>query len=254
MYHFLVGGHLMKKILIAIVLVAALAALSASVALAETQKINLEGEIIAVDDFNQTITIRTAEDEKFEIHFLEGKFGFTAGDIGALVHVKAKLQDDGTILAIWVKFIDGEDDGEKQDSAYCSGEKETHHPVAIVLANSFDKDVEEIMTHFCDGFGFGQIYLALQTEVITDVDYGVLLGERSGDKGWGEIWKDLGYNGKPKDKGETPPGQGKNNGKDPDKTPPGQDKKEEGDDPEKTPPGQEKNKTKMKKPKKDKNK
>lgn len=231
----------MRKIFLALFLVIALAAMSISVGLAKAEKINLEGEIVAVDEVEQTITVRTAEEEEFVIHFLEGEFGYTAEDIGALVHVKGELQEDGTILAIWVKIVDGEDDG-KGDSAYCSGEKETPHPVAIMLANKFDKDVEEIMDYFCDGFGFGQIYLALQTELVTGVDYDTLLAERSEGKGWGEIWKDLGYNGKPKDKDKTPPGQDKD--KDKDKTPPGQDKDKDKD---KTPPGQDKDKEKKQK-------
>jgi len=247
----------MKKIFFGVILVTVLAALSIGVALAKTEKINVEGEVIAVDEVNQTITIRTAEGEKCEVHFPEGEFSYTLEDMGALVHVKGELQADGTILVIWVKTVYGEEDGDKQDNPYCSGEKETPHPVAIVLVNVFDKDVEEIMAYFCDGFGFGQLFLALQTEVIAEVEYGTLLEERSEGKGWGEIWKDLGYNGKPKDKNKdkAPPDQDKDKDKDKDKgkdkSSPGQDKD---DDKDKNPPGQEKDKTKVKKPKKDKDK
>ena len=47
----------MKKIFFALFLVAALLVMNFSVTLAKTEKINLEGEIIAVDEANETITI-----------------------------------------------------------------------------------------------------------------------------------------------------------------------------------------------------
>ncbi len=242
----------MKKFLMIILLGFVFAALTFSMVLAKPGKVNLEGEIIAVGEAGQTITIQTTaedgEEEDFEIHFpTEYVFNFTVDDEGTFVHVKGELQEDGTILAEWVKPVDIEedDDGSKEDSAYCSGEKEKPHPAALFLAHTFGKEIEEIMGYFCDGFGFGQISLALQTEKVTGIHYGVLLAYRADGQGWGEIWEDLGYNGKPKSDEKTPPGQ--------EKTPPGQDKdkdKDKGPDDDDEP--KVKDKSKEKKPKKDK--
>ena len=236
----------MKKSLLVILGVVTLLILSSSLAFAKTEKVNLTGEITAVDTENLTITILTAASEEMTIQFPpEWDFTFTQEDVGTFVHVKGEYQEDGSLVVEWVKPVD------EQASAYCSGENETAHPVAIVLANKFDKDVDEIMDYFCQGFGFGQIFLALQTEMITggEVLYGDLLASRAEGQGWGEIWKDLGYHGKPKDPDKTPPGQDKDKDKDKDKTPPGQEKDKDKDkDKDKTPPGQEKDKEK--KPKK----
>jgi hypothetical protein len=248
----------MKKVFSITILVIALLAMSFSLVMAKNEKVNLEGEITAVDEVTPTITVTTADSEDFIIHFSpDYEFTFTQADLGTFVHVKAEYQEDGPLLALWVKPVeegDDEDEDGKDESAYCSGEKETAHPVIIVLANQFDKEVNELMGYFCDGFGIGQIYLALQTEKVTGEEYGSLLALREEGQGWGEIWKDLGYQGKPKDKDKTPLGQEKDKtppGHDKDKTPPGQDKDKEKDK-DKTPPGQAKDKNKEKKPKKNK--
>lgn len=235
----------MKKFLTIVLLGIVFAALTFSMVLAKPGKVNIEGEIIDVDGTAQTITVQTAEGKMFTVHFPpEYVFNFT---VGTFVHVKGEHQDDGTILAEWAKLIDEEDDdgeGDKEDSAYCSGEKEKYHPAALFLSHTFGKDIEEIMGYFCEGFGFGQISLALQTEKITGVDYGTLLGYRAEGKGWGEIWKELGYQGKPKDKDKKiPPGHDKHPDKDKDKD---KDKGPDEDD------SKDKDKSKEKKPKKDK--
>jgi len=240
----------MKKILGITFLVVMLLLLSFSLVMAKTGKVNLEGEITAVDigdvDREPSITIHTIDPEgEYTIYFSPGDFSFSETDVGTFVHVKGEYQEDGSILADWVKPVDeDDDDGGTGDSAYCSGEKETAHPVIIVLANKFSEDIDELnvddlMDYFCDGFGIGQIYLALQTEVATGAAYQDLLAAREDGQGWGEIWKELGSNGKPKGDDQTPPGQDKD--KEKDQTPPGQDKDKEKDQ---TPPGQDKDKEK----------
>ena len=243
----------MKKSLVITFLVTALLALSFSLVMAKTEKVNLEGEITAVDEATPTITVTTADSEDFTIYFSpEYDFTFTQADIGSFVHVKAEYQEDGTLLALWVKPVDEseEDDDDKAESAYCSGEKETAHPAIIVLASRFEKEVDDLMGYFCEGFGVGQIYLALQTEKVTGEDYESLLALRKDGQGWGEIWKDLDHNGKPKDDDKTPPGQDKDKDKDKD-----QDKdkdKDKDDDPQVKDKEKDKEKTKEKKPKKEK--
>ncbi|HBX69231.1 MAG TPA: hypothetical protein DEH25_07570 [Chloroflexi bacterium] len=240
-----------RKMLVSIFLVSILLTVSFSLGMAQAEKVNLEGQITIVNEATPSLTIQAADLEVFVINFApDFAFTFTQDDLGTLVHVKGEYQEDGSILATWVKPVDeGEnesDDTGKEDSAYCSGEKETAHPVIIILANRFDKDVDELMAYFCDGFGIGQIFLALQTEKISGVAYGDLLASRADGQGWGQIWKDLGYHGKPKDDAGTPPGQAKDKDKDTDKTPPGQDTDKDKD---KTPPGQAKDKDKDKPPK-----
>jgi hypothetical protein len=192
---------------------------------------DIEGEVIDVGEDGCTITVKTMEAEVFLVHLPE--CGYTSDDIGTWVHVLGVFLGDGSILAEFVEEIEPpeDEDGGKSDSAYCSGEKEKLHPAASKIAAAFDVDYEEVMGYFCDGFGFGQIVLAYQTSKITGVDVADLLASREEGKGWGVIWKELGFHGKPKDVKE-------------DKVPPGQEKKS--DDP--------KDKDHPPKPDKDKNK
>jgi hypothetical protein len=211
----------MKKIIFAILVGLVFLGLNFSLGLANSEKVNLKGEIIAVDEVGETITIQSVDETEYTICFSPyDAFRYTIDDIGSYVHIKGVMQEDGTIFAEWVQPVveDGENDG-NGESVYCSGEKDTPHPIAIVLANRFEKEVDEIMAYFCNGFGIGQIYLALKTELVTGVDFGELLASRAEGKGWGEIWEELGYQGKPKDHPKTPPGQDKNKDKDKDKGP-----------------------------------
>ena len=192
---------------------------SFSLVAAQSEKINLKGLITTVNEADQTITVRTEGEVEFTIHFSSDyAFNFTNEEVNTSVRVKGGLQEDGTILAVWVKL--GDENGNKdikEESVYCSGKKEKSHPAALFLSQTYDKDVAEIMEYFCGGFGFGQISLALQTEKVADVNYKTVLENRAVGKGWGEIWKEFGLKGNSKDDDKIPPGQEKHPNKDKDK-------------------------------------
>lgn len=140
---------------------------------------------------------------------------------------------------IWKEFdligfgdVDDEMDEEDEDmdmSLICSGEMD--HPVLLSLAEDYGVDYSELAAYFCAGYGVGEIKLALQTAEKTEdaedlwSDY---LDMRKGEeeKGWGEIWQELGLIGKDKEKDKGPdpenkgkpenhPGKGKGLGKKP---------------------------------------
>jgi hypothetical protein len=147
------------------------------------------------------------------------------------VVVKGTVQEDGSILADWVKVGDPDDEvdeeepedddaeetkepkepkedgaGSKETSAYCSGEKDKVHPMAVAIAETYGISEEEVMDYFCAGHSFGAIMLALQTvELDPSADVGSLLEARKGGKGWGQIWKEAGLIGSEKE-GNSPPG------------------------------------------------
>ncbi|MGC9334471.1 MAG: DUF5667 domain-containing protein [Anaerolineae bacterium] len=84
-------------------------------------------------------------------------------------------------------------------AAWCVGVEP--HPVAEQLAEAYEDDevdYDQIMAWFCDGFGLGEIKLALETSRETDTSPGVLLAE-SVDGGWGLIWQKYGLIGKGND-------------------------------------------------------
>jgi hypothetical protein len=95
------------------------------------------------------------------------------------------------------------DNGEPDEpNAFCADRDGRRHPVGGRLADVYEVvDYQQIMGWFCDQhFGFGEILLALQTSQIPSVTYtpGDLLQMKTDLGGWGEVWKALGYNGRPK--------------------------------------------------------
>lgn len=106
-------------------------------------------------------------------------------------------------------------DGDKDEENYFCITDEIH-PVVQSLRVTYEFDEEDtalLMDWFCgneeeDGFGLGQILLALQTADGDLVEAGELLALRAGGMGWGEIWQDLELIGKPEEAGppdEIPP-------------------------------------------------
>jgi hypothetical protein len=74
------------------------------------------------------------------------------------------------------------------------------HPFGERLASSYEGvDYEDLQEWFCDGFGWGQIMLALETSEVTGDDFDALLERRGEGEGWGEIWQDLELIGQPED-------------------------------------------------------
>jgi hypothetical protein len=81
------------------------------------------------------------------------------------------------------------------------------HPVGSGIALRYDVAYEVVMTWFCqDNYGFGQIMLALETsKVLPNSSYqGVLptpqelLEMKTTLGGWGQVWKELEFIGRPK--------------------------------------------------------
>jgi hypothetical protein len=71
------------------------------------------------------------------------------------------------------------------------------HPAAARLADMYDADYDDIMEWFCDGYGIGEIMLALRTsEQTDDADADDLLALKTEMGGWGQVWLSLDLIGK----------------------------------------------------------
>ena len=127
----------------------------------------------------------TTKGEDFIVN-VPTNFDLLSLEVGAFVHIKGRVQENGTVVADWIKDgenDDDEDDGEngngsKADSAFCSGRKDKPHPLAAGIFAKYDFPADEVMLYFCDGYGFGQIMLALHTEEMTGVRVSETLGNR----------------------------------------------------------------------------
>jgi hypothetical protein len=109
-------------------------------------------------------------------------------------------------LAAPVMAQDGDDDGEDATvNPYCTT-ADPQHPVGARIAETYGERYEQVMAWFCaDGFGFGQIMLALQTSktlAATDAGEqmtpGELLAAKEEMGGWGKVWQELKLIGKDK--------------------------------------------------------
>lgn len=165
-------------------------------------KIEFTGTVKAING-DGSITVET-EDGRTFIVFLPEDFD-TEGLLDQVVKVKGFLEVDGTVTAFAVKSDDDDDDedGEdKQDGFYCR-QSEVQHPFGARLAERYDVEYEMLQEWFCDGFGWGQIMLALHTAEVKDgdtpLDPAALLEQRKEGEGWGQIWKGLGLIGKDRD-------------------------------------------------------
>jgi hypothetical protein len=152
--------------------------------------------------------------------FSLGLMGFT-GSAGALLlqaddgsaDEEVCLDEDGDGLDDESgEACEDEDDEESEDNSdnyFCQNPDATH-PVGEKLADTYDVDYATVMGWFCEGYGFGQIMLALETSQITGQSPDELLAARAGGAGWGQIWQEAGLIGKPEDAGPPPwAGQGK---------------------------------------------
>lgn len=207
----------MKKIIIIIILTLMLSFLVVGSASAKNNKINIKGEVTEVG--TGTITVLSNKGETYVVTMPEG-FDPDSIQEGDSVLVKGRIGVDGSVIAESIKRLgkgnengggtedDDQAEGGKGNSAYCAdGKQEKPHPLAAKMAERYDVDEKWIMDYFCDGYGMGQIMLALQTSQLEgfDADPDTLLAERANGVGWGLIWKDLGIIGNEKD-GHSPLG------------------------------------------------
>lgn len=87
--------------------------------------------------------------------------------------------------------------GEEDESAGCAGADP--HPVAVRLAERYGASSDQVMSWFCDGYGFGEIVHALGTGSETGALAGDLLAQKTALGGWGRVWQELGLIGPRKD-------------------------------------------------------
>jgi hypothetical protein len=222
----LFGGILMKKILKITSLVLLVTILSTTVAFAQQGKANFNGEVIQVNA-DGTLNVQLQDGTIVTVHPAAGET-FDPSLVGTMVHVKGTYNTDGSVQADWVKAVGSDDDdddgdgqgkgkgqeknkaegeGSKENSAYCSGDKDSDHPFAASIADTYGVDVSEVTAYFCQGYGFGQIMLALQTGQMEGATNSVadMLAARESGMGWGQIWKEMGLIGNA-DHGKSPPG------------------------------------------------
>ncbi len=90
--------------------------------------------------------------------------------------------------------LDGQTRGQ-----YCQASA-PQQPVAENLAQTYGVSYENVINLFCQGYGFGEIMLALQTSQTANLPPDNLLTLKNESGGWGQVWQDLNLIGKDKPK------------------------------------------------------
>lgn len=78
----------------------------------------------------------------------------------------------------------------------CTGEAARPHPVASAFARRYQVPYEEILTWFCDGYGFGEVVHAYSISRRADVPVDEVFAQREAGLGWGQIWHSYGLIGR----------------------------------------------------------
>jgi hypothetical protein len=177
---------------------------------------------------------------------------------GEIMHMPGRLEDvdapddadpDGTeepVVTPEVEEIEQDDEGDPleaeefgEEPDYCTGAEP--HPTGERLAFEYGVTYDEIMTWFCQGFGFGEIRLAYNIAYTMDVAIEEVFGLRSGGMGWGQVMQEYDITGNPKNPGngnegeaETPVDEELGTGGKPDSKPGGKPEDTPGGKPENT--------------------
>ena len=209
----------MKKTLVAMTLVLLIALSVVGTVSAQKDKINIKGEVTAIDSGN--LTVASNKGETYVIAIPDG-MDVSAIKAGDSVLIKATAGQGGAWIAESVKQVGNGNDnannnnnndeekaeGFKDNSAFCAdGKQQKPHPLAPKIAERFGVSEEMVMDYFCEGYSIGAIMLAIKTSQLEGVSStpGDLLASRANGNGWGQIWKELGLIGSEKD-GHSPPG------------------------------------------------
>jgi len=197
----------MKKSTLIYGAVIILTLMTSSLVSAQSGMGNVKGQVTDFDAETGRISLQTRNGEEVVIQAPED-FDFSSIEEGSSLHVKGRFNEEGIIMADWIKEskAQGEDgEGGKANSAYCAGRKDKLHPLAAGIEEIYGFPPEETMAYFCQGFSFGQIMLALQTKEMKGLEVSDLLESRKSGMGWGQIWKEQGLVGNPGE-ASSPPG------------------------------------------------
>jgi len=204
----------MKKTFVATTLVLLIALLAVAPVYAQKNKINIKGEVTAMD--NGTLTVTSNKGETYTIN-IPDEMNVSTVQVGDSILVKATAGEGGTWIAESIKLVgngnaknddDEKTEGFKDNSAFCADGKQVKpHPLAPKIAERFGVSEEMVMGYFCDGYSIGAIMLAIKTSQMEGVtaSTGDLLADRAAGNGWGLIWKELKLIGSEKN-GQSPLG------------------------------------------------
>lgn len=152
------------------------------------------GTVVSVDEVAGTITVDTGNSVLVTVTVPSG-FDFTTVLVGDVIGVNGAANEDGSVTATEVVVNPEIIPGEEVNNGYYCQQSENTHPMGARLSERFGVEYATLQTWFCNGSGWGEIALALQTSRLTSGDPETLLTEHQNGTGWGQIWQVMGLNG-----------------------------------------------------------
>ncbi|MFH2103102.1 MAG: DUF5666 domain-containing protein [Chloroflexota bacterium] len=165
--------------------------------------VEFTGTVVSLDELNNSFVIETRDGLIITV-FAPAGFDWASIAVGDEVTVAGTPNEEGTInaTAIAVQIPEDEEpDDETTGRGYYCSQSEVPHPFGARLAERYAVDYATVQAWFCEGFGWGQVMLALQTGQANGADPAALLAARSSGAGWGQIWREMGLVGRPEDAG-----------------------------------------------------
>lgn len=209
----------MRKILVPTILALLMIVLALPVAPAHAQseETALSGVVLAIGAENGVFLLQTEAGQNVVVYAPQG-FDLTTITVGVAVTVSGTWNADGSFAASAIQIAapteeppatptpePGETPTEEPVATpvgqgfYCQ-EDAPPHPFGARLAERYGVDYQQVKQYFCEGFGWGEIVLAMHTaRVMEGVDPNAMLEARRNGQGWGEIWHGMGLLGRPKD-------------------------------------------------------
>ena len=199
-----------RQMIAAMLMVLTMALVAVQPVAAQETEVEIVGTVASIDEASGSFTVETETGETYTVVPGEG-FDFSTLAVGDTVEVQGTVNEDETISALNITVEGQEEEQEDTSTGYYCTQSEDQHPFGARLAERYETDYETLQEWFCDGFGWGQIMLALQTSEITEGDPAALLEARRGGQGWGQIWQELKLIGRPEHAG--PPNDEDGNGR-----------------------------------------
>jgi hypothetical protein len=194
-------------------------------AYAQSEGSEVSGVVLAIGVENHLFLLQTGTGQEVVV-YAPADFDLTTLAVGATVTVSGTWNADGSFAASAIQLIPPAEEpsatptpepsetptGEPSETPseapaetpsvngfYCQAGAPPH-PFGMRLAERYGVEYQQVQQYFCEGFGWGEIVLALHTaRVMNGVDATSLLEARRNGQGWGEIWHGLGVFGRPKD-------------------------------------------------------
>ena len=189
-----------------VTLLVVLGAIQPAAAIKPVDDVTIRGVVVAIAEDGLSFQVQTEQGEVYTV-IPDVEFDLASLQGGSLVKVDGAWNEDGTLAARRIRLQDPDDDleppedGEDPADSYYCRQAEDQHPFGARLVERYGVDYATLQSWFCEGFGWGQIMLALQTGELVGSDPAALLQARRDGRGWGLIWQELDLIGRPEDGG-----------------------------------------------------